>query len=81
MALDRNDADVIAEAIVRANRQSGGGSLGGGSGSGGGSSGKAYTEAEKAAADLSRSLNEAKASFQNLQKTSKDMELYPNLIM
>jgi hypothetical protein len=70
MALDRNDADVIAEAIVRANRQSGGsGSAGGSSG---GSSGRAYTEAERAASSLANSLNEAKASFQNLQRTSKD---------
>ena len=51
-------------------RQAGGSRSTGGSS--GGSSGKAYTEAERAASSLANSLKEAKASFQNLQRTSKD---------
>jgi len=51
-------------------RKGGGAGLSGGTS--GGSSGKAYTEAERAASSLANSLKEAKASFQNLQRTSKD---------
>jgi hypothetical protein len=72
MALDRNDIDVLAEAIARANRQTGGGGSFRNTGGGSGESGRTYTEAEKAAANLAHSLDEARASFQNLQRTSKD---------
>jgi len=72
MALDRNDIDILAEAIARANRQSGGGGSSGSTSGGSGGGGKSYTEAERAASNLANSLDEARVSFQNLQKTSKD---------
>ena len=71
MALDRNDIDLLAEAISRANR-AGGGSVGGGTTTGSATTSKSTAGATRATDDLTISIERSRESFQNLQKSSKE---------